>query len=256
MFRLWVALQFLTRIPLRLTRPPTEEEMAGALLWFPAVGLLLGVLGAGSLLLLERVASHASLLAGFVVVLLWVVLTGAFHLDGLADTFDGLLSGRSGAEAGQIMKDSRLGAMGAVALFLVLSAKIIALGEVAQRGLWWAALLAPATGRWWIVLAAWRGRSPPWCHSGIGYLFAGKVTLWRVLASGAMILGAGGLALWFAGGTLTALGLAGAALLAGCLASLALTLRAYRTLGGITGDVLGAGCEIAEATVLVVVALL
>lgn len=247
LFRFLATLQFLTRLPVPLPRAPTADELPAMLPWYPVVGLVLGAAGLGTGLGLHALAPHAALLSGVAVLTVWVVLTGAFHLDGLADTFDGLLSGRRGAEAGAIMKDSRTGAMGAVALGVLLLAKGAALGDVVARELWWALLVAPAAGRWCAVLLAWRGRSPAWCTSGIGTLLAGRIGTGAVLLTTLVVVG-------------PAMGLAGSPLavvpvLAAGAAAAFILLRARAVIGGITGDVLGAAIEVGETVFLAAAAL-
>jgi adenosylcobinamide-GDP ribazoletransferase len=85
-----VALQFLTRLPVRLDPPPTPQEVGASLAWYPPVGLLLGLLLSGSAVALARLPP---LLAAALVLTLWVLSTGALHLDGLADTADAWVGG-------------------------------------------------------------------------------------------------------------------------------------------------------------------
>ena len=97
------AIQFLTCVPIRCERPPLPREVGLSLLWYPAVGLFFGLLLWGSALLLNRVASP---LAAAIVLTIWVGVTGALHLDGLADTVDAWAGGRRDRERTlAIMKD-------------------------------------------------------------------------------------------------------------------------------------------------------
>jgi adenosylcobinamide-GDP ribazoletransferase len=247
LFRFRLALQFLTRIPLTLPRAPVPDEMAGMLAYYPAVGLLLGFLGAG---LGDALVTHgraSPLLAGVLVVTLGIVLTGGLHLDGVADTFDGLMSGRTGAEAGAIMKDSRVGAMGAVALVVVILVKVVATAALLEQGRVWVVVLAPAVGRCWAVVVAWSGRPPDWVREGIGRQMAGHLTVTTGVLACVTLLAAAVPLGWPAWWLFPVLG--------GWAAGAAVTRRAQRVVGGVTGDVLGAGIEAAEAGALVVAAL-
>ena len=107
------ALQFLTRLPLPVQLPDSDAVFRRSTVFYPAAGLLIGLLTAGS-------AWGFSYLFPFyinaaLVLILWVFLSGGLHLDGLMDTADGLLSHRSRERMLEIMKDSRVGAMGVVA---------------------------------------------------------------------------------------------------------------------------------------------
>ena len=244
LFRFLAALQFLTRLPVKLRRAPTDEELAKMMVFFPLVGLLIGAAGAGLGAGLIRITHAPPLVGGVIVTGFWVAVTGALHLDGLADTYDALLSGRRGPEAGAVMKDSRVGAMGAVSLVLVLVAKVVAVGAVLEAGQWWPLILAPAIGRWWAVISAWLGRSPDWCESGIGKILAGRVSARMVGVSGAFVVVA----------SMVAVGVLRyewvVPIAAGCIAGLWLTYQCVRVIGGVTGDALGAGIEVAETAAL------
>ena len=90
-----IAVQFLTRFPIRLDPPPVAREVGLSLLWYPAVGVLLGLLVWVSAILLSPLATP---LAAAMVLALWVSCTGALHLDGLADTADAWVGGRGDRE--------------------------------------------------------------------------------------------------------------------------------------------------------------
>lgn len=122
---LLTAVQYFTRLPVPAWVGHTQEQLHGSARYFPAVGVLVGSLGA-----LALWATSFILPAPLPVILstaLTVLLTGAFHEDGLADTFDGLGGGATRERALEIMKDSRLGTFGVSALVLALLIKIAAL---------------------------------------------------------------------------------------------------------------------------------
>jgi adenosylcobinamide-GDP ribazoletransferase len=232
-----LAVQFLTRLPIPAGIHCTPARLAATPRWYPAVGILVGLVAAlvywvGSLALPPMLAALLSTAAG-------LALTGALHEDGLADACDGLGGGAAASDALAIMRDSRLGTYGAVALFLVLSAKILAIAALDP------ALAAP-------VLVAGHASSRA---SAVVALATG--TYLRREGTGRPVSGgirAGGLslALATAGATWLACGLvAGPAAMVGGALGLALghgvMRRLYgRKLGGYTGDCLGAVQQASE----------
>jgi adenosylcobinamide-GDP ribazoletransferase len=232
-----VALAFLTRLPVSAS-DVQPSELARSLAFFPAVGLLLGaLLAAAQLALGQRLPAELSALS---LVALWALLTGALHLDGLADLFDGLGGGRGDpARALAIMRDSRIGAHGAVALVLVLSAKTTATAELVRHACAWPLLAAPIAARWAVVplIAGVRYAR----EEGLGRAMTEHArtsdVVWASLLALACLAALGLRALY---PTLAALACAGA---------LAGSMR-WR-LGGLTGDVYGAAIELAELGFLV-----
>ena len=249
-----VALGLFTVLPAGGGAELGEGEAAAAVLWLPAVGLLLGAMGAG--VMLAVAAGGASgprrLLGAVLAVALLAAATGGLHLDGLADTADGLGSRRPAGQALDIMRRSDVGPMGVAALVLVLLIQAAALAAIPRTSLAAAALvLAAVTGRTAVVLATGYPAARP---GGFGALVAGRTTGPDRLLSVALLgcaVAAAGLA---AGGwPLASRGLACA--LAGLLAGGLLQLMAWRRLGGMTGDVFGAIVEVSAAAVLVACAL-
>ena len=143
------AIGFLTIIPVP-GKYATAEAFAGSNRAFPLVGLLLGALLALGALLFGSL--FPPLVTAVLLVGLWLKLTGALHLDGMADTADGLLSHRPRERMLEIMRDSRIGVMGAAALVLVILLKVAGLSALAPAQLWRALLLAPVVGRCAILL--------------------------------------------------------------------------------------------------------
>lgn len=234
------ALRFLTVLPLPGLPPPSAAGMVAALPWLPAAGLVIGAL----LLPVGWLAGLAwgELARAALVVVAWGAITGGLHLDGLSDTFDAVLSWRSRERKLEIMKDSRIGAMGAIAIVAVLLLKVVFLAEAGAA--WWqAALLAPALGRWADLYGiVW---FPPAAEGGLGRAFHDQVRrpdLYLATAGAAL---AAGLVAGAAGLVAMLLALACARLLARWWT---------RDLGGLTGDTYGALCEIAEVVVVATVA--
>ena len=123
-----VAVQFLTRLPVPTLRNFQPDWTARSARYFPLVGALVGLLCAGVFVAASQVWS--GVLPALLAVATGVLVTGAFHEDGLADAFDGLGGGQTPARRLEIMKDSRIGTFGALALGLTLAIKIAALAEL------------------------------------------------------------------------------------------------------------------------------
>lgn len=238
-----LALTTLTVLRVRGPRVLDRRRAGQAMSLAPAVGLLLGGLAAGVLLGL-RAATGDDLLPAVAAVALLAALTRGLHLDGLADTADGLASYLPAERAREVMKAPDVGALGMVAVVLSLALQAAALSATGAHG-GAALLLAVGAGRI-AVTAACTPRTPAAAANGLGALVAGTVpppvpVLW------AGVLAAGGAALF---------GLLGAvAVVVGLLVAEVLRAHAVRRLGGITGDVLGALVEVTTTAVLVVLAL-
>jgi adenosylcobinamide-GDP ribazoletransferase len=238
--QLRLAASFLTILPLLDERPRPDEEVAASFRWFPLVGFLIGGVLALADYALRDLLNPAA--RGFVVIIALVVITGAVHLDGLADTADALGAGRDRLRALAIMRDSRIGTFGAIALFFVLTLKLAALADAAHAARYRAIFLAPGLARWVMVIVA--DGMPYLREAGAGssLLQSGK-SKWRIAS---LIAGAGVLAARSSSGV--------AALVIALLLSLILRAGYRRWLGGVTGDLIGAAGELAETIVLLVVA--
>ena len=238
---LLIALQFLSSLPLQLPRMPSPEEQGRSLLCYPLVGLLFGVLLLAGAWLLE---DAPQVLAAALLLALWVALSGALHLDGLADSADAWLGGLGDRERTlEIMKDPRSGPMAVVVLVLLLLLKFAALLALLQAEQWLALLLAPVLAR--ASLLGLFLTTPYVRAGGLGAALAAHLPRdagWRVLLlSGAACLLAG----W--SGVL--------AVLAALAVHLLLRRQLLRRLGGTTGDTAGALLELSECAVLVVLVL-
>ena len=247
------AFALFTVLPVRAAPPLTRDDAVRALRWLPLVGAALGAACGLPLTAVRQWAPHAALLGAVLCVLGLVVATRALHLDGLADTADGLGSAASPARALDIMSRSDVGPFGVVAVALVLLVDVAALGSLGG-GVWRpvaALAVAAATGRLAVLLAAHRG-VPAARPGGFGAHVAGSVATGVLVAETVAVLGFGvGLAA-AAGASLLGWPLAqfGALLLGG-----GLRRHVCRRLGGVTGDVFGALVEIGTAATLVGLAL-
>jgi len=236
---LLLALAFLTALPVAAAtrRSPTPAELTRSLAFFPLVGLLLGGLLAGVDGLLRLVLP--AMLVAALVMALGALLTGALHWDGLMDSCDGLLGARDAQRALDIMRDSRIGAFGALGAACVALIEWNALSALpaATRAIW--IVLAFALSRWimvllvvWFPYARTAGLGTPLQHAGLR-----EVTAASVIAA----VAATALATW-----------AGLLALAVCL-GLAYGLGRWASgrLGGLTGDVYGAIALLCEVAVLI-----
>ncbi|MDB4966048.1 MAG: cobS, partial [Myxococcales bacterium] len=178
---------------------------------------------------------HVPQLAAWAALAAAVLVTGGFHEDGLADTADGLFGGRDRARRLEIMRDSRLGSYGVLALVLTLGAQVAAVGALPAALGWRTVVAAHALGR----AAALPLTLMPYARAegGLAQPLAQRVPAWALVAG--LATGTAPLALlpWP-----LALGAAGAA----GLIALAASRRFARDLGGVTGDALGAVVKLAE----------
>lgn len=240
-----LAASWLTVLPVPMRGVAVDRRAGGAAIAAaPLVGALLGLAAAGVLALLAPLGCPP-LLAGLLVVGLLALGTRGMHLDGLADTADGLGCYGPPERALAVMKDGGAGPFGVVALILVLGVQATGLAQ------------AEATHRWWLVgLAMTVGRAafPACCRRGVGAArpegfgaLVADTQPWPVPAVWwAVLAAAGALAVpgrWWQGvlAVVLALGVV-----------LALSWHTRRRFGGLVGDALGAACELAVATVLAV----
>ena len=238
-----LAFGLLTRLPLPdiAIRPDVK---LGAYIWaFPIAGFVVGLIGAVGLLIARQIGSSAAI-AALVAMTVTMLASGALHEDGLADFWDGIGGGRTRERKLEIMRDSRLGSYGAVALFLVLAARWSALSELADpRAAGVAVILAHTLGRGVLALVIEYGR--PARTDGLAAEAVESSTTGSVMA----ILLTVAIAMALAGGAVGLVCLMAAALACGVVGALA-----QRHLGGYTGDVFGAAEQLAEAAVLVTMA--
>jgi len=230
---LLAAFQFLTILPFPSSGETTDgREIGQSTAYFPVVGALQGGIVAGSALLLSHLFSWEVVSALSLII---VILTnGGFHLDGFADTVDGLAGGKTGEERLTIMRDSRTGAIGVVALILLLLLQFILIKELPPSIRYGALFLLPVVSRWSMVpMAFWGSYARE--GSGLGRVFTdhtGAIQLTVASILTALALGA-------------ALGVLAIAVLA------PLTFIAWfwvsffrRRIGGVTGDVFGFQSEL------------
>jgi adenosylcobinamide-GDP ribazoletransferase len=236
-----LAAGFLTILPVLPRSGAAPEALAASFGWFPLIGFALGAVLVAENFLLTPLFGDA--LAAILLVLTLTVLTGAVHLDALADTADALGAGSDRRRALEIMRDSRIGSFGAVAIVFFLALEMVALATMGEARRALALWLAPGLARWAMMAVSWR----------VDYL--------RAEGAGTALLGSGddrNLALASAIAAIAALPILSSRVMVAYLvvAALAVALRAAyrRWLGGVTGDLIGAAGELVEAAVLLVMA--
>ncbi len=227
------ALGFLTSIPVR-TPAPLAGDLGRAAIWFPLVGVIIGVVLVVAQLILTRF--FAPLLAGALIVVVWIALTGGLHLDGLADCGDGLLSATSRERRLEIMRDPRLGTFGRMVLIMHLLIKTLAVASLTAPI---ALLFAPALARWLMLFVAQQPAARP---GGLGAAFSAALP--KESWIGAAIVP---LVLIVPGAPRSIY-----AALAAALATFGIVYLARSRLGGVTGDVFGLTIEVVEVVVLLV----
>ena len=236
----FIALQFLTIIPLPFSVRYGEKELGRSLAYFPLAGLALGALLVGLNYLFSLVLPRG--VVDLLLVTALAVVTGVLHLDGLADVCDGLAARGDRERFLRVMKDSDIGAAGAVGLVLALLLKYQALlaipANVKQQALFCFPLLA-RFAQVTMIVGARQARS-----DGLGSLFiggAGWVQLilatMTTLAAALLLMGFSGMWLFVAAGLLT----------------WALKTWFQRKIGGITGDIIGFTSELNEIITLILI---
>jgi adenosylcobinamide-GDP ribazoletransferase len=243
MLPFWIALQFLSSLPIRLPGMPSPQALGRSLLFYPAVGLLFGVL----LLMLNGVLSHTpAFLHAALLLSAWVLLSGGLHLDGLADSADAWLGGFGDRERTlSIMKDPRSGPIAVVTLILVLLLKFAAILALIDGGHSIALLLAPVIARG-AMLGLFLG-TPYVRKGGLGQALADHLPR----SPGRQVLLVGAI------GCVLIAGLTGLfALLLATAGFFWLRQLMLRRLGGTTGDTAGALLELLEVLILSGLALL
>ncbi|WP_026602837.1 adenosylcobinamide-GDP ribazoletransferase [Methylomonas sp. 11b] len=230
-----VALQFLTRIPVRVRYEAGAPLLGRSVLYYPAVGLLLGMLLSLPPMLF---AGSSPMLLAAIILAVWVLLTGGLHLDGLADCADAWVGGHGDKQRSlQIMKDPASGPIAVSVLVLVLILKFAALTAMFEQTRFAPLLLAPVLGRAAILglmlttdyvrpqgLAEALLQQLP--RSLVRWVLATSVLITLVFLGFPAVLSAGGILFW-------------------------LRQSALSRLGGVTGDVYGAAVELTETAVLI-----
>lgn len=231
------AVRLLTRVPLPSRIPTSDADMRRSLRYLPLVGAMVAIVA----ILLQVVVAGLLpwMLSVFILIAITVLLTGALHEDGLADTADGIGGGHTRERALEIMRDSRIGTYGVLALILVIGTKAATLAALPDAGVGMLIIAAYTVSRASIVVAMWRVR--PARADGLGAIFddgPGIGSVLVALATCAIPL----LYLWSVLGWQTAAAALGGAV----IGHVAARVFYQPKLGGYTGDTLGAVQQITE----------
>jgi adenosylcobinamide-GDP ribazoletransferase len=238
------ALSFLTILPVGHPCLSEEKELARSMAFFPMVGLVIGLILVLGYYFFSLLFSGALIL--WLTIGLLAFLTRGVHLDGFADTMDGLGSGGPREKILEVMRDSRIGAFGVIGLILLIGAKYFALDQIPRTTIPYALILMTVTGRNAMVLVCYRS---PYARPGGGLakpftenLGAGELTLSLATAFGI---------------ALCVMGIHGVAVFIGIgLFSLVYRYFFIKKLGGVTGDILGGVNELTELLCLLLVVIL
>ena len=234
-----IAMQFLTILPIPCDTRCQQEDLGRSTALFPLAGLTIGAILAGVNWLLTPWLAHP--LTDALLVMVMAALTGALHLDGLADVCDGLAARGNRERFLAVMKDSHVGAAGAVGVALVILLKWQALAAVPETVKWQALLIFPLLGRFAQVLAmAGAGHAR---QDGLGAAFIQGMTARHLIV--ALVVAAVA--------CLVLLPVPGLVALAAVFAT-TLVVKGYfkNRLGGLTGDIVGCICELSEILALIV----
>jgi len=237
------AIQFLTIVGPVKTGEVNADYLPKSLLYFPLVGLMIGVILVGANFVLSKHLNHS--VVNLSIIILLIILTGALHLDGFADTLDGFYAGKDRQEILKIMEDSRIGTMAALGLFILILLKFTLLEGIPDGVKYRALLLMPLSSRWAMVVSGSFSKAAR--SQGLGRFFCKPV----------------GLKEWL-GATLFTLSVTFLILktqlipfiLSLFLFTLLLTKYIARKIGGMTGDTFGAINELTEVFSLLIFTLI
>ncbi len=241
------ALQFLTAVTVKKDHPIEEGDLAKSMVYFPLIGFLIGVI----LVYADKVFTFIVLpqnIANLLLIVIMLLVTRALHIDGLADTLDGLMGGHDDTTRLAIMKDSRLGTAGVLGIVCVLSLKYLSLNDLYNSDKIVALLTAPALARWSQTFMAFGtnyGR-----EHGMGKAFVGhlRTNSFAVVSS----IAVGLTAFVIVRGDVRSVVLFFSLIVGVVLISYLGRRYLVRKLGGITGDAIGAISELNEVLVFLI----
>jgi adenosylcobinamide-GDP ribazoletransferase len=228
------ALSFLTILPVGPCALLEERNLARSMAFFPLVGLVIGLFLALGYYLFSFLFLKSLVL--WLTLGLLALLTRGLHLDGFADTLDGLATGGSKDRILEVMRDSRIGAFGVIGLILLIGAKYFALDQILDSSIYNSLILMTVLGRNSMVLVCYRSAyARP--DGGLAKPFVENLKFHELIIS---LASAFGIAFILLGvkGILVFLGV--------CLFNLGYRFFFIRKLGGVTGDILGTANELSE----------
>lgn len=263
MKQLALAFQFLTIIPVKVRGDVSEKDLSRSAVFFPVVGAFQGLLAVCAALL--SIAVFPGEITGGLVIVVLIISNGGFHLDGLADTFDALAVKSSGAEETDrekrlsVMKDSSTGAIGVVAIVLVILLKFLFIKDIIFHAstpvLLSIIFLMPVYSKWTMVPALCHGTSAR--KEGLGEIFMGSIGVDTVISSFLFVTLFYFLAVSLSHSVLKTEAFVLYLLLPVLLYLFSLSTVRFcrRKFGGLTGDNFGAISEISEIFFLMVTSL-
>lgn len=172
MKRLILMLQFFTRIPINKQIDIKDDDFARGTIFFPVVGLVIGMFNAGAYWIFSKITG--GMLPAVISVLVNVLITGALHLDGLADTCDGVFSARKKERMLEIMKDSRIGTNGSAAIFFDLMLRVVLISSIGKSRIIYLLLIMPIVSRTCLGFLMYISAKAK-AQGGLGSLFIGKI---------------------------------------------------------------------------------
>ena len=247
MKRLIGIIQFMTRIPIPVDTG-FDEEFHKSIIYFPIVGLVLGI----CYMLVARLGLvlFNPYITAVLVLASEVILTGGLHLDGLGDSFDGLYSYRDKEKILEIMKDSRLGTNGLLAIVIVFLLKVGFLNSLLEKNILWPILTMPVVARSMQVIACYRTKTPR--EKGMGNIFIGKVSTSYLIGVITLMLGINLGSIYLMEGQI----LYANEIITLLIMAVGVKLfvkSVYKKIDGITGDILGCICELSELVYLMII---
>lgn len=234
-----LSFQFMTRIPINIQIDADKNDFHRMVKYFPFVGGVVGSVASFMFFASKNIFPRE--IAVTVAVASSYILTGAMHIDGFADTFDGLFSNRSLDRMLEIMKDSRLGTNGVLALVFLIILKILLLNDI-KGNIYSTLILMPLIGRFSIILAAYASKSARG-GEGLGGLIIGKISIVELILS---LLFTSFVGMIFVHFTVLLKLLA-----ISSIVTYIITKYISMRIGGMTGDTLGAVNEFAELVIAV-----
>lgn len=242
--RFILMIQFLTTIPLRMNLNVTQEDYGKGLVFAPIVGLIIGGVLAGAWFVLDMV--FPALVTAVIIVVLYILLTGGLHMDGLGDTFDGLFSNKPKDRMLEIMRDSRLGTNALLAVVSVVLLDTALIASYDRNILFKVLLLMPVAGRMGSLIGSGvsvYARS----GEGLGKSFIDYCGIKEMLVGFIACL-----IIFY-----LSAGVSGIVIAIIPPVTAFVTVKFFsRKIGGATGDILGAVCEINQTVFLLAVFLL
>ncbi len=225
-----LSIQFLTRIPINISVEFNKKNLSKSTFFFPLTGMIIGGISGFIYYLFAKLNKD---IGAFLAVTTIIIVTGGLHLDGISDTFDGFLSARKKEKVLEIMKDSRVGTYGVVAIILDILLKYITVSQLEGNVPLYLALSCGNGRLIAVLILSFAKNARP---GGMGDMFSSSNPQKYVIAGGIIY---SIIILLINPLFLISIGIS-------ILAALIMIYKAYKIIGGFTGDILGASIEISE----------